>query len=140
MTVIQHPDTKDPIRAKVKVIDGIPASVDGQSLHSTKCASTKQGNNPWVRLDLKKAYLVSLVSVIIHGTTGKDVAVHVGNSLTNNGNINKLCGKVPDAERDKAIWRNVSCSPPEWGQYINFDRTVKKHYLDICEAAFEYGQ
>jgi hypothetical protein len=123
------------------MVDGIPITVNGQSLGSgSSCASTGQGDNPWVRLDLKKAYLVSVVRVIIFGSSGQNVAVRVGSSLTNNGNDNHQCGNFPyvDNERTKAIWRNVSCSPPVWGRYINFDRTVTDHYLEVCEVAFNY--
>ena len=121
------------------MIDG---NVNGQLIDQNSiCASTKRGDNPWVRLDLKKTYLVSLVRVINFGTPGNNVAVRVGNS-SNNGNDNYLCGNVPyfNKGKRKAIWRDVSCTPPEWGRYFNFNRTVKNHYLEICEAAFEYGQ
>ena len=145
VTVTQHPqNTERPSRPKIRVIDGIPSSVIGQYINQlTTCASTNQGDNPWVRLDLKKAYLVSLVRVIIYGSTGQNVVVRVGNSLTNNGNDNHQCGTVavPDVYRTTttAYWRDVACSPPVWGRYINFDRTKQNHYLAICEAAFEYG-
>ena len=141
--VRQHPqNTQRPDRPKGLVIDGKPNTVNGQSIESAICASTNQGNSPWVRLDLKKAYLVSLVRVIIFGSTGQSIVIHVGNSLTKNGNNNRQCGTVGynSTENRQAIWKDVVCSPPVWGKYINFDRTVYNHYLEICEAAFRYGQ
>ena len=139
----QYPqNTQRPDRRKGLVIDGKPNTVNGQSIEPAICASTNQGHNPWVRLNLKKAYLVSLVRVIIYGTTAQSIVVHVGNSLTKNGNDNHQCGRVVYVhdDREKAVWKDVACSPPVWGRYINFDRTVYNHYLEICEAAFRYGQ
>ena len=143
VAVTQHPQNTNRFsRPMTLLINGIPTTVQGQRIFPTKCASTGQGDNPWVRLDLKKAYLVSLVRVIIYGTTAQNVAVRVGNSLTNNGNDNHQCGMVVHVwnNRHYAVWRDVTCSPPVWGRYINFDRTVQNHFLEICEAVFEYGQ
>ena len=143
VTVTQHPqNTERPSRPKTRVIDGIPSRVIGQDINLlTTCASTNRGDNPWVRLDLKKAYLVSLVRVIIFGSTSQNVTVRVGNNLTNNGNDNHQCGMVVYNENNNrnAVWRDVTCLQPVWGSYINFDRTWQYHYLEICEAAFEYG-
>ena len=94
VTVMQQPNNKRRHRPKEKAIDGIPNNVNGQLMDQNSiCASTKRGDNPWVLLDLKKAYLVSLVRVINFGTPGNNVAVRVGNS-SNNGNDNYLCGNV----------------------------------------------
>ena len=146
VTVTQHPqNTQRPSRPKGLMIDGKPTNVNGHSLHiGATCASTNKGDNPWVRLDLKKAYLVSLVRVIIFGSSGQNVTVRVGNNLTNDGNDNHQCGTVPVPDdyppTITAYWRDVPCSPPVWGRYINFDRTWQNHYLEICEVAFRYGQ
>ena len=146
MIVKQHPqNTQRPSQPKKKVIDGIPTSVNGQYINPySMCGSTNQGDNPWVRIVMKKSYLVSLVRVIIYGNTGQSVAVRVGNSLRNKGNNNYLCGNVPyngtGSENRKATWRDIFCLPSQWGRYINFDRTVRYHNLEICEVAFKYGQ
>ena len=145
VNVTQHPQNTDRLgRPKGLMIDGQPTTVTGQSISSSTCASTNIGDNPWVRLDLKKAYLVSLVRAIIYGNTGQNVVVRVGNSLTNNGNDNYQCGNVPVPNdydtTTTAYWRDVPCSPPVWGRYINFDKTEKARYLEICEVAFRYGQ
>ena len=143
ITVRQHPqNTQRRNRPKKKIINGIPTTFYGQNISPSICASTNRGDDPCVQLDLKKAYLVSRMRVTIYASTGSNVVVRVGNNLTNNGNDNHVCGTVPyvASENRKAVWRNVSCSPPEWGRYINLDRTAKDNYLEICEAAFEYGQ
>ena len=144
VTVTQHPRNTDrPSRPKGLMIDGQPTTVNGQSLlPGSTCASTDPGDNPWVRLDFKKAYLVSLVRAIIYGTTAQNVVVRVGSSLTNNGNDNHQCGMVGYVygDREKAVWKDVPCSPPVWGRYINFDRTKQNHRLEICEVTFRYGQ
>ena len=146
VTVTQHPHNTDRTsRPKGLMIDGMPTIVNGQSLYpGSTCASTNRGDDPWVRLDLKKAYLVSLVRAIIFGSTGQNVVVRVGSSLTNHGNTNHQCGTVPVpdnyATTTTAYWRDIHCSPPVWGRYINFARTEKAKYLEICEVAFRYGQ
>ena len=62
-------------------------------------------------------------------------------SLTNYGDDNYNCGKAPYESSNSlaAIWRDVSCSPPVWGRYINFQRIVTNHILQVCEVAFNYG-
>ena len=69
-----------------KAIDGNPKDVTGPTLVGTDCAATKSSLNPWLRVDLQKAYLVSRVRIIPIDDRGENVYVHVGNSLTNNGN------------------------------------------------------
>ena len=36
-----------------------------------------------------------------------------------------ICVAMFNKGKRRAIWRDVYCTPPEWGRYINFDRTVK---------------
>ena len=123
-----------------KAIDGNPKDVTGQTLFGTDCAATMKSDNPWLRVDLQKEYLVSRVRIIPIGDRGENVYVHVGNSLTNNGNDNHECGKAPyDGSSSNAIWRDVDCSPPVWGRYINLQRIVTKNILQVCEVAFNYG-
>ena len=123
-----------------KAIDGNPIHVTGQTLFGADCAATLMSANPWLRVDLQKEYLVSRIRAIPIGDRGENVYVHVGNSLTNNGNDNHECGKAPyDSSSSAAIWRDVSCSPPVWGRYINLQRIVTNHILMVCEVAFNYG-
>lgn len=130
-----------PNREAGKAIDGIPVNVDGQGISPSTCAGTSRGTNPWLRIDLKKTYLVSIVRAIIYGSSGQNVTVHVGNNLTNDGNDNHLCGSpvFDSSTRFAAVWKDVTCMPPVWGRYINFQRTVVSHYLEICEVSFKYG-
>ena len=122
-----------------KAIDGNPRYVTGQKLFGPDCAATTKSHDPWLRLDLRKEYLVSRVRIIPIGDRGENVYVHVGNSLTINGEDNHECGKAPYSNDVKAIWRDVSCSPPVWGRYINLQRIVTSHILMLCEVAFNYG-
>ena len=124
-----------------KAIDGNPKDVTGQTLVGTDCAGSKHSLNPWLRVDLQKEYFVSRVRVITISDRGENVDVHVGNNLTNNGNDNHDCGKAPyDSSNNlNAIWRDVSCSPPVWGRYINLQRIVTNDVLHVCEVAFNYG-
>ena len=123
-----------------KAIDGKPNDT-GQILNGTDCAVTTYSLNPWLQVDLQKEYLVSRVRAILYDDKGRNVYVRVGNSLTNNGNDNHNCGKAPyDRSNDlNTIWRDVSCSPPVWGRYINLQRIVTNHVLHVCEIAFNYG-
>ncbi|XP_062509144.1 uncharacterized protein LOC134185379 [Corticium candelabrum] len=123
-----------------KAIDGNPKDVTGQTLVGTDCAASKHSLNPWLRVDLQKEYFVSRVRVITISDRGENVYVHVGNNLTNNGNDNHNCGKAPyDSSNNlNAIWRDVSCSPPVWGRYINLQRIVTNDILHVCEVAFNY--
>ena len=124
-----------------KSIDGNPKDVTGQRLVGTDCAGSKVSLNPWLRVDLQKEYLVSRVRAILFADRGENVYVHVGNNLTNDGNDNHECGKAPydSSNNFNAIWRDVSCSPPVWGRYINLQRRVTNHILHVCEVAFNYG-
>ena len=124
-----------------KAINGIPKDVTGQKIVSTDCAATKSSLNPWLRVDLQKEYVVSRVRAILYDYKGQDVYVHVGNSLTNDGNDNYNCGKAPydHTTRRNAIWRDVSCSLPVWGRYINLQRNVTNNIIHVCRVAFNYG-
>ena len=126
--------------AAAKAIDGNPKDVTGQKLVGTDCAGTMKSDDPWLRVDLQKEYLVSRVRIIPIGDRGENVYVYVGNSLTNSGNDNNNCGKAAyDGPSSNAIWRDVNCSPPVWGRYINLQRIVTNHILQVCEVAFNYG-
>jgi hypothetical protein len=104
VTVTQHPEnTKIP---KSFITDGNPNTYYGQRTLQSICASTNKDNDPWVQLDLKKVYLVLRVRVTIFRYTGSNVDVQVGNSMTNNGNNNHICGNVPfvTSESLQAFW------------------------------------
>ena len=124
-----------------QAIDGNPKNVAGQRLVGTDCSGTKYSFNPWLRVDLQKEYLVSRVRAIFIADRGANVYVHVGNSLTNSGNDNHKCGKAPynSSNHWDAIWRDVSCSPPVWGRYINLQRIVTNGIHHVCRVAFNYG-
>ena len=147
VTVTLHPKNTNPNntnRTKEMAIDGFPTTANRRRIYRYRCSVTDRGNNPWMQLDLKKSYLVTRVRAIVYAMSSKDVVVvvHVGSSLTNNGNDNHQCGNITyvAAAREYAVWKDVSCSPPVWGRYINFVRTVVDDYLEICETTFEYGQ
>ena len=128
-----------PVHVAAKAIDGNPKEVTGQDLKGIDCAATTKSDDPWLRVDLQKEYLVSRVRIIPIGDRGENVYVHVGSSLTINGKDNHECGKAPYSNDEMARWRDVSCSPPVWGRYINLKRIVTNHILHVCEVAFNYG-
>ena len=113
-------------------------AIDGNSNNDFRlCAATAQSTNPWLRVDLKKEYFVSSVQVVLFPGKLTHVYVYVGNNLANEGNDNYNCGKAPDAT--SLNWRNVLCSVPVWGRYINLQREVTNHFLQVCEVTFNYG-
>ena len=113
-------------------------AIDGNSnIAFALCTGTAQSTNPWLRVDLKKEYFVSTVQATLYPGKYTSVYVFVGNNLANNGNDNHNCGKAPDAS--SLNWRNVSCNPPVWGRYINIERKVTSHFLQVCEVTFNYG-
>ena len=129
-----------PVFVAAKAIDGNPKDVTGQPIDARDCAATTKSDDPWLRVDLHKEYFVSRVRIIPIGDRGENVYVHVGNSLTNNGNDNDNCGKAPyDGSSFNAIWRDVNCSLPVWGRYITLQRLVTNDILHVCEVAFNYG-
>ena len=113
-------------------------AIDGTSNNAfALCAATAQSTNPWLRVDLKKEYFVSSVQVVLYPGKLTNVYVYVGNNLANKGNDNHNCGIAPDGI--SLNWRNVFCSPPVWGRYINLQRKVTNHFLMVCEVTFNYG-
>ena len=105
-------------------------AIDGNSnIDFASCAASALSTNPWLRVDLKKEYFVSTVQAVLYPGKHESVYVVVGNDLANNGNDNHNCGKAPDA----------TCNSPVWGRYINLQRKVKNHFIQVCEVTFNYG-
>ena len=100
-----------------KAIDGNPKDVTGQRLDGTDSAATKSSSNPWLQVDLQNEYFVLRVGALLYYDQSQNMYVYVGNNLTNNGNNNHNCGKVPyDGFSSNAIWRDVSCIVHQLGE------------------------
>lgn len=124
----------------LRAIDG-SSKTSESSLNLTNCAVTKRSMNPWLRVDLKKQYLVSSGTVSFAYFSGEDLHVHVGNSLTNNGNDNQNCdlARNDGSNNGQKISKAFRCSSPVWGRYINLQRLVTNHFLVVCEVVLNYG-
>ena len=115
-------------------------AIDG--LTNTACAATKVSMDPWLRVDLKTAYLIASVETSFYQDRGNGAFVRIGSDLTNDGNNNSLCGTVPNRDNGANIWTTtIVCSPPLWGRYINVQKIFSnKFYLSLCELKANYGR
>ena len=122
---------------------GLPASlaIDGK-VSGSWCAATLKSTSPWLRVDLKTAYLITGVEASFWQTRGNGAIVRIGSSLTNNGNVNPKCGQ-PISNSRTGTWTRTACSPPLWGRYINVQkksRSRTESYLSVCELRANYSK
>ena len=120
----------------------LPASLAIDGVTNTKCAVTLASMNPWLRVDLKTAYLIASVETSFYQDRGDGAFVRIGSDLTNAGNNNPLCGTVPNRNNGKTIWTTtIVCSPSLWGRYINVQNILSSTgYLSLCELKASYGR
>ena len=115
-------------------------AIDG--ITNTECAATKLSMDPWLRVDLKTAYLIASVETSFYQDRGNGAFVRIGSDLTNAGNNNSLCGTVPNRDNSETIWTTtIVCSPSLWGRYINVQKIfLNNFYLSLCELKASYGK
>ncbi|XP_065834706.1 uncharacterized protein [Oscarella lobularis] len=118
----------------------LQASLAIDGVTNTGCAATNPSMDPWLRVDLKTAYLISSVETSFYGDRGNGAVVRIGSDLTNDGNNNLLCGTVPNRNNGKTIWTTtIVCSPSLWGRYINVQKIFPNNfYLSLCELKANY--
>ncbi|KAK2844312.1 hypothetical protein Q5P01_010971 [Channa striata] len=114
-----------------KAIDGNRASkwVEGS------CTHTQHDQNPWWRLDLLKTYQIKTVTI----TNRQDCCperlfgaeIRIGNSLSDNGNINPRCAVISSIEAGDS--KTFDCNGME-GQYVNIVIPGRQEYLTLCEV------
>ncbi|XP_077083593.1 fucolectin-like [Siphateles boraxobius] len=92
------------------------------STDSSSCAFTLSENDPWWRLDLQASYQVNIVVVtyretyFINNDRWRNVEIHFGNSLQNNGNDNPRCAMISVDPATCSV--TYSCGDLD-GRYIN---------------------
>ncbi|XP_065834681.1 receptor-type tyrosine-protein phosphatase S-like isoform X3 [Oscarella lobularis] len=118
-----------------------PASRAIDGVTNTGCATTKASMDPWLRVDLKTAYLIASVETSFVVDRGDGAFVRIGSDLTNAGNDNSLCGTVPNRDNGANIWTTtIVCSPSLWGRYINVQKIFPNNYfLSLCELKASYA-
>ena len=107
-----------------------------------QCAATRSSQpvKAWLRIDLKRVYLISKVIITFYAETGRNARIRVGSSTSNDGNDNLLCGTVNNYVYTLAsIQRTVQCKERLWGRYVNVQRQTSGN-LEICEVAIYNGQ
>ena len=115
-------------------------AIDGVT--NTKCAATLPSTKPWLRVDLKTAYLITSVETSFYEDRGNGAFVRIGSDLTNDGNDNPLCGTVSNRSNGASVWTTtIACSPSLWGRYINVQKIFPNNfYLSLCELKANYGR
>ena len=112
-------------------------AIDG---NISSCATTLASTSPWLRVDLKTAYLITSVEASFWDEQGNGAVVRVGSNLTNDGNVNPQCGQ-PISNSASGTWTKTVCSPPLWGRYTNVRKTSETgSYLGVCELRANYSK
>ena len=80
------------IHGPLDTAPGLSASlaIDGST---SSCAATSLSTSPWLRVDLRTAYLITSVEILFWESPGDVVIVRVGSNLTKDGNANPTCGQ-----------------------------------------------
>ncbi|XP_078280542.1 uncharacterized protein LOC144607515 [Rhinoraja longicauda] len=98
------------------------------------CSSTRKSKKPWWRLDLIKIYNVSDVIITNRADCCSDrlqgAEIHIGNSLENNGNSNRLCGTVDSINLTTIIFKCDGFV----GRYVNIVIPGQDKILTLCEV------
>ena len=115
-------------------------AIDG-TLNYEDCATTYRSTTPWLRVDLKTAYLIRSIETSFRENRGNGAFVRIGSDLTNDGNDNPLCGTVPNRNNGASNWTTtIMCSSSLWGRYINVQKMSSSiGYLSVCELEASYG-
>ncbi|XP_076853513.1 fucolectin-1-like [Brachyhypopomus gauderio] len=112
-------------------------AVDGKNnLKVKSCACTRSEDNPWLRVELPRTYRVARVVIgyidkYFQGSLA-GAEIHVGNSLTNNGNDNPIVAVV-NSENLSAKRKTEQRFHPTPGRYVNVMLPAKNKHLIICE-------
>ena len=123
------------IHGPLGTVNGLVPSlaIDGNTV---TCTSTRS-KFPWLRVELKTAYLITSVKAFFW--QGYIAIVRVGSNLKNYGNANPQCGQRITISAQ--TWSRATCSPPLWGRYINVQMLSSiPRYLEVCELRATYSK
>ncbi|XP_055506238.1 uncharacterized protein LOC129706200 [Leucoraja erinacea] len=98
------------------------------------CARTLKSTNPWWRVDLKKSYNVSVVRITnrAHCCSAwlQEAEIRIGNSLENDGNLNRLCGTVDSVSETTLTFYCAGFI----GRFVNIIIPGQDKILTLCEV------
>ncbi|XP_052389571.1 uncharacterized protein LOC127935598 [Carassius gibelio] len=112
-------------------------AVDGNSESNYMLGSCTHtaGDNPWWRVDLKKEYKITRVSITNRGDCCAEriigAQIRIGNSLENNGNNNQLAAIVDFIQSGKT---KIFDFKPVKGRLVNIFLPGEGKYLTLCEV------
>ncbi|XP_072316659.1 uncharacterized protein [Eucyclogobius newberryi] len=100
------------------------------------CAVTKEQTNPWWRVDLLDAYIVTSITI----TNRRDCCperldgaeIHVGNSLMDNGNNNPVVARLPHIPAGRSL--TITFSRQVEGRYVSVVLPGLNRLLTLCEV------
>ncbi|KAI3360841.1 hypothetical protein L3Q82_013064 [Scortum barcoo] len=119
--------------------DGVPErAIDGNRASlwvQRSCTHTNNDMDPWWRLDLRKSYKISTITI----TNRKDCCyerlsgaeIRIGNSLKDSGNANPRCTVIGSIR--PGVSKTFYCRGLE-GRYINIVIPGRREYLTLCEV------
>ncbi|KAG9259556.1 hypothetical protein AMEX_G27869, partial [Astyanax mexicanus] len=115
----------------IKAIDG---NRDGNYFCGS-CTHTKSDDNPWWRLDLLKEYNIYSIYITNRGDCCSEringAEIHIGNSLSNNGNDNPRCGVISSIGKNPSV--TFQCNGMK-GRYVTIMIPGRKEFLTLCEV------
>ncbi|XP_032893941.1 uncharacterized protein LOC116984017 [Amblyraja radiata] len=98
------------------------------------CARTMKSMNPWWRVDLKKSYNVSVVRITNRADCCsawlQEAEIRIGNSLENDGNVNRLCGTVDSVSGTTLTFNCFGFI----GRFVNIIIPGQDKILTLCEV------
>ncbi|XP_059827277.1 uncharacterized protein LOC132394946 [Hypanus sabinus] len=113
-------------------------AIDGSNSWNSNmnsCTETKQGQNPWWRLDLRKTYAISTVRITNRmdccssSNQNLGAEIRIGNSSESTRNADRLCGIV------KTVSQSYTFNCPGFtGQYVNIMVPGPNKILALCEV------
>ena len=116
-----------------KAVDG---NHEGHYFYGKTCTHTTVEDNPWWRVDLIIPTLVTQLVIFNRVDCCKDrlnnFTIHVGSSLTNNGNANPSCGGLQSMNKNYV--KTIQCPNPVIGRYVNIQLHHSNIALTICEV------
>ncbi|XP_036394348.1 uncharacterized protein LOC118784294 [Megalops cyprinoides] len=113
-------------------------AIDGNhnsNYHEGSCTHTELQTDPWWRVDLRRKYRVTSVTITNRGDCCHEringAEIRIGNSMENNGNNNPVCAVVSSIPAGRNM--TVLCKEME-GRYVSIVLPGREKYLTLCEV------
>ncbi|XP_048576426.1 fucolectin [Nematostella vectensis] len=138
----QHCSAQASVQSSLYHQEGVAShAVDGNrdgNYGNWSCTHTNAETNPWWRVDLGASHRVAQVFIVARSDCCGDkqelrnIVIHVGDSLANNGNTNARCGGAYTIPQGKNL--TITCSPALQGRYVSIMLPGAKQILTLCEV------